>query len=346
MSPAGDSFVGYASPAGQVRVIPGPAGGVPSTHILSPTARVPALAADAEGNAIAVWSETAGGNMAAGYDAAPPQITGVTIPAVGRARRPGGRVRVRVRRLGCERELGLRGRRHGAGGVGRARIRAHRNVDVQVTATDGAGASAAATGQVTVTDTRAPVLGRVTMSRKRFRLGRTRTPASSQRKRRAPRGTAFRFELGEAATVRIALQRARKGRRVRGRCRAARRPVPAPPSLHALREEPDRAHAQRSLPAGKASRSRAASGAASCARHVSRDRHGDRLERQRLSSAPGGLQGRALAPPRQAGARTFRVSGRPLLDTKNPGGIGLHSFAANVCKPGRSRRRVLILAPF
>ena len=79
---------------------------------------------------------------------------------------------------------------------------------------------------MTVTDTRAPVLGRVTMSRKRFRLGRTRTPASSQRKRRAPRGTAFRFELGEAATVRIALQRARKGRRVRGRCRPARRPVP------------------------------------------------------------------------------------------------------------------------
>ena len=145
MSPAGDSFVGYASPAGQVRVIPGPAGGVPSTHILSPTARVPALAADAGGNAIAVWSETAGGYMAAGYDADPPQITGVTIPAVGRARRPGARVRLRVRRLGRERELGVRRRRHGAGGIRRAHVRAHRNVDVQVTATDGAGASATAT---------------------------------------------------------------------------------------------------------------------------------------------------------------------------------------------------------
>ena len=128
MSPAGDSFVGYASPAGQVRVIPGPAGGVPSTQILSPTARLPALAADADGNAVAVWSETAGGNMAAGYDAAPPQITGVTIPAVGRARRPGWRVGLRVRRLGCERALGLRRRRHGAGLIRRARVRAHRNV--------------------------------------------------------------------------------------------------------------------------------------------------------------------------------------------------------------------------
>ena len=297
MSPAGDSFVGYASPAGQVRVIPGPAGGVPSTHILSPTARVPALAADAEGNAIAVWSETAGGYMAAGYDAAPPQITGVTFrpspSAASRWARPcpcstsGAQARAGPSATAARR----RGHRSST------RSRAPERSTCRSPRPTASAPPPSPLGQVTVTDTRAPELGRVTMSRKRFRLGRTRTPASSQRKRRAPRGTAFRFDLGEAATVRIALQRARKGRRVRGRCRAAAQGGPASPSLHALREEPDRAHAharhgRHSVPfTGRVGRRKLAPGT------ISRDRHRDRRERQRLSRPPGGLQGRALETP-------------------------------------------------
>jgi len=58
-----------------------------------------------------------------------------------------------------------------------------------------------------------------------FRVGRriqTLTPAQ-RRRRVVPVGTAFRFRLNTAATVRIQLQLRTPGRRVGGRCVAVRR---------------------------------------------------------------------------------------------------------------------------
>ena len=75
-------------------------------------------------------------------------------------------------------------------------------------------------------DTTAPAVSRVSVTRRRFAVGSKPTARDSRttaRKKRAPRGTAFRFRLSERATVRIALQRALPGRVVGGRCRPATR---------------------------------------------------------------------------------------------------------------------------
>jgi CSLREA domain-containing protein len=65
-------------------------------------------------------------------------------------------------------------------------------------------------------DTTRPVLSAVSLNRSRFRVARGPTPVGA---RRAPAGTTVRYSLSEAATVRLRFQRARPGRRVRGRCR-------------------------------------------------------------------------------------------------------------------------------
>jgi hypothetical protein len=77
---------------------------------------------------------------------------------------------------------------------------------------------------VTVRDTRAPFLGRVTMKRRRFRVATRKRPR---------RGSNFRFALGEDATVFIKIQRRRKGgkrfvsagRRLRRKLTAGRKRV-------------------------------------------------------------------------------------------------------------------------
>jgi hypothetical protein len=66
----------------------------------------------------------------------------------------------------------------------------------------------------TAKDRTAPRIGRARLTRKRFALGRGRTPRSAGRQ--AGRGTTFVFNLSEAATTRIVIERALPGRR-RGR---------------------------------------------------------------------------------------------------------------------------------
>ena len=66
-------------------------------------------------------------------------------------------------------------------------------------------------------DTTKPRVSRVRMSRKRFRVGRKRTPVSAA----AKAGTRFRYSLSERATVRITIQRALRGRGGRTRYRRA-----------------------------------------------------------------------------------------------------------------------------
>jgi hypothetical protein len=66
-----------------------------------------------------------------------------------------------------------------------------------------------------VPDTTPAVISRFSMSRKRFRLGRTRTPRTAATKR----GSAFRFRLSEGADVTITIHRGLSGRRVGKSCR-------------------------------------------------------------------------------------------------------------------------------
>ena len=87
-----------------------------------------------------------------------------------------------------------------------------------LTATDSEGNSATHTGLVKVADTIAPGVVSFDMTHRVFAVGAHRTPLAGRR-HRAPRGTAFRFNVTETGSVRIQIQRARPGRRVRGRCR-------------------------------------------------------------------------------------------------------------------------------
>ena len=69
-------------------------------------------------------------------------------------------------------------------------------------------------------DTTKPRVSRVGMSRKRFKVGKKRTPVSAAVKA----GTTFRYSLSEESTVRITIARALPGRRAASApVRAARR---------------------------------------------------------------------------------------------------------------------------
>ena len=66
---------------------------------------------------------------------------------------------------------------------------------------------------IATADKKAPRISRLSMTRRRFRVGLAgaaaarRVPqASARKRRRTPRGTAFRFRLSENATVRIAIE--------------------------------------------------------------------------------------------------------------------------------------------
>jgi hypothetical protein len=72
-------------------------------------------------------------------------------------------------------------------------------------------------------DTLAPIVSGFSLSRKRFKVGRKATPVTaaepSRRRRSAPRGSSFRFNLSERADVRILIEGGLAGRRVGKRCR-------------------------------------------------------------------------------------------------------------------------------
>jgi YD repeat-containing protein len=69
--------------------------------------------------------------------------------------------------------------------------------------------------------TRPSFQGRVSISRKRFSVGRAATPFAIAQAVRS--GTQFRFALSEPARVTVKIQRKARGRRVRGKCRTRAR---------------------------------------------------------------------------------------------------------------------------
>jgi streptogramin lyase len=66
----------------------------------------------------------------------------------------------------------------------------------------------------------APVVSKLRLSAKRFRVGKARTPVAAQKRRgkRVAVGTTIRFALSAAADVRISFERKAAGRRHGGRC--------------------------------------------------------------------------------------------------------------------------------
>src|SRR4051794_2781308 len=198
VGPAGDAIAGFA---GQARVLPHPGSGLPpeDPHTLSAMPIVPDLGVDAAGNGVASWEE-GDDSKAAGYDAVPPVLRSLTVPAVAERGVP-------ITASDSVFDVWGATSRWTFGDGGTAEGTSVRHTftstgtrSVRVTVTDGAGAPVSAPRQVTVRatspvivpDTTAPALGPVSMKRRRFRVGPARTPLAARTPgRRAPRGSDF-----------------------------------------------------------------------------------------------------------------------------------------------------------
>jgi hypothetical protein len=91
---------------------------------------------------------------------------------------------------------------------------------VTAAATDARGHSSSTSKTLVVKDATAPVITRLSLSRKRFAVARKRTPVSARR-RKARKGSSIRFRLSERArttlTIQLRTRGFRKGRRCVGR---------------------------------------------------------------------------------------------------------------------------------
>jgi hypothetical protein len=141
-------------------------------------------------------------------DSAPPAIAGLSVPPAGEPRESlafGATVSDVWSPFTSTWDFGDGSSAPGSG-AGHAYARTG-TFNALLSATDSEGNVATQGGAVTVTRTPPRVLS-FRMSHRAFAVGRKRTPLSAAR-RRVPVGTAFRFTLSEAATVRIAIQRKR-----------------------------------------------------------------------------------------------------------------------------------------
>jgi hypothetical protein len=184
------------------------------------------LAATPAGDVGATWLEEASAAEARVYsliyDASPPPIGDVNVPAngeVGQALPMSATATDAFSPVTFGWAFG-----DGATASGAAVTHAYGgrgSFDVTVTATDGAGNSSAATRTAEIAaDENPEFLGGIVLANARLRAaarGGSATPAQ-RRRRRAPIGTRVTFRLSEAASVRFTVERARPGRRVRGRC--------------------------------------------------------------------------------------------------------------------------------
>ena len=183
----------------------------------------PSVAADAEGNAAAVWARNhEGGDRveAAGHDGAGPRFAGLAIPATGAVGRALGFWAPAFDAWSAVTAINWD---FGDGGSGSGPTPAHRfrrpgDFPVSVTAIDAVGNTTSAAGLTSLNDGRRPRIRKLRLSRKRFRVGRRATPrgATAQRRRRSKPGTRVRYRLSEDARVVFTIERARPGRRPRG----------------------------------------------------------------------------------------------------------------------------------
>jgi hypothetical protein len=182
-----------------------------------------AVAMSDGGDGVATWTVGASAPFALharGYDATPPALNGVTIPASATVGAPAAFTASPFDVWGPLTTTWSFGDGAAAGGaaVQHAYARAG-TFTATVTATDAVGNTVSRSGTVQVLPTGGPVLSAVSLTHKAFRVGRSRTAVSARRRaRRAPVGTTFRFTLDRAASVRIAFARPARGLRSGRRC--------------------------------------------------------------------------------------------------------------------------------
>jgi hypothetical protein len=191
----------------------------------------PAIALEPGGNGVAAWPVPDPDGQeshdvplfASGFDATPPVLTGVAIPAQGVTGQSLGFSATATDIWSPAPAISWS---FGDGGQAQGGLAGHAysvpgSYGVGVTATDEVGNSASAGGTVAVTASTpsTPAIDGLSMLRRRFAVARGPTPVSAA----VRRGSAFRFRLSERATVSIAIERAALGRRYRGRCVKPRR---------------------------------------------------------------------------------------------------------------------------
>jgi PKD domain len=191
-------------------------------------AELPHVAVDPQGNAVATWMGRPPSTapdldvpvMAAGYDAAGPFLRDLSMPTIGNTARP---VAFSLNPVDVWSPPVTTRLTFGDGQATTAavsiphRYRKAGRFDVSLTATDAVGNASTAAGSVQIADKTAPVISRLSMTRRRFVVGPKRT-ARRAAKRRKP-GSAFRYRLSERANVSIKIARVLPGRRVGRRCR-------------------------------------------------------------------------------------------------------------------------------
>jgi hypothetical protein len=193
---------------------------------------------DAEGNAAVPFTERNAPTSSprvedmkvAGFDAAPPRIGALQIPAVGA---PGEALPFSAGVLDVWSPFATSWSfGDGETATGAAVEHAYAvpgSYGVGVTATDALGNSSAAEGTVAITlpaDLVDPTVAGLSMLRRRFAVSGESTPvelAQAARRRRVKKGSAFRFRLSESARVEIRIERRAAGRRVGRRCVKPRR---------------------------------------------------------------------------------------------------------------------------
>jgi hypothetical protein len=185
------------------------------------------VVADPEGNAVAIWQRKEGDEQRielAGYDGAPPRITGVVAPA---SAPPGATVAFSASVTDVWSPFSA-GWEFGDGAAATGIEASHAfaapgTFTPRITATDDLGNAASASSTITiaivaalaVADVTAPSLSALALVPTRFRAASRGASVASRV------GAALRFRLSERGTVRFRAQRAAKGRRVRGACRRA-----------------------------------------------------------------------------------------------------------------------------
>ena len=193
----------------------------------------PRVAEDAQGDGLAVWSRFDGGNdivQAAGYDATPPLLSGVSIPSAGTAGQP---IAFSVAPLDNWSALGATSWSFGdgAGALGTSVVHTYATAgQYQVTLTSADAAANTASTVSTITIAAAPTIPptkhprvppavtNATESHATWRAGSKLARISGGH--RPPVGTIFSFALDQPATVTFAFSQRLGGRRVGRRCLA------------------------------------------------------------------------------------------------------------------------------
>ena len=192
----------------------------------------PQIAFDLQGDATAVWQRFNATNyivQAAGYDAAGPQLRGVSIPTSGTAGVP---VSLSVTPLDVWSPIASTSWSFGDGQSATGANITHTynspgRYPIALNSTDSLANTTSTTATITIKPAQpstvpssAPALSNVSQTHRNWREGTRQATLARIPRRNAPIGTTFAFTLNQAARVTLAFSQTAGGRRASGSCQA------------------------------------------------------------------------------------------------------------------------------